>query len=124
VERWQGELLDVGWPADRLAAAIDAVAQRSSPVRRLTLAQAREILSEILGPDGDLARRKVFSRRDVIVAVAPHLYGQDPVLLEVLVDRALADPEVIPLVGVAGARQQAHFALPIGTIRTRIQNID
>jgi conjugative relaxase-like TrwC/TraI family protein len=108
VERWQGELLDVGWPADRLAAAIDAVAQCSSPVRRLTLAQAREILSEILGPDGDLARRKVFCGRDVIVAVAPHLYGQDPVLLEVLVDRALADPEVIPLVGVAGARQQAH----------------
>jgi hypothetical protein len=60
------------------------------------------------GTDGDLARRKVFCRRDVIVAVAPHLYGQDPVLLEALVDRALADPEVIPLVGVAGAREQAH----------------
>ena len=28
--------------------------------------------------------------------------------LEALVDRALADPEVIPLVGVAGAREQAH----------------
>ena len=40
--------------------------------------------------------------------VAPHLYGQDPAFLEALVDRALADPEVVPLVGVAGARQQAH----------------
>ena len=28
--------------------------------------------------------------------------------LEALVDRALADPEVVPLVGVAGAREQAH----------------
>ena len=37
VDRWQGELLDMGWPVDRLAAAIDAAAQRSGPVRRLTL---------------------------------------------------------------------------------------
>ena len=65
-------------------------------------------MSRILGQDGDLARRKVFSRRHVMVAVAPHLYGQDPRLLEALVDRLLADPEVVPLVGVAGAREQAH----------------
>jgi len=108
VARWRGELADIGWPVERLAASVDTAAQRSRPVRRLTLGQARATLSEILGPDGDLARRKVFCRRDVIVAIAPHLYGQDPVFLEALVDRALGDPEVIPLVAVAGARQQAH----------------
>jgi conjugative relaxase-like TrwC/TraI family protein len=108
VARWQGELADIGWPVERLAASVEAAAQRSRPVRPLTLPQAREILSEMLGQEGDLARRKVFCRRDVIVAVAPHLYGQDPGLLEALVDRALRDPEVVPLVGVAGARQQAH----------------
>jgi conjugative relaxase-like TrwC/TraI family protein len=108
VARWRAELADIGWPVERLVASADAAAQRSGPVRRLTLPQAREILSKVLGHDGDLARRKVFSRRDVIIAVAPHLYGQDPALLEALVDRALRDPEVVPLVGVAGAREQAH----------------
>jgi conjugative relaxase-like TrwC/TraI family protein len=107
VERWRAELAEVGWPADRLAAAIDAAGQGGLP-QPLRVDQARKILSEILGQDGDLARRKVFAKRHVVVAVAPHLYGQDPVLLEAMVARAMADPDVIPLVGVAGARQQPH----------------
>ncbi|HEY1633959.1 MAG TPA: AAA family ATPase, partial [Acidimicrobiales bacterium] len=40
-------------------------------------------------------------------ALAPHLYGQNPALLDQVVDRTLADPEAIPLVGVRGAREQA-----------------
>jgi hypothetical protein len=108
VGRWRDELAGIGWPADRLAATIDAAAAAQRPLRQLTLPAAREIMSGILGPDADLARRKVFSRRHVIVAVAPHLYGQDPRLLEALADRLLADPEVVPLVGVAGAREQPH----------------
>ena len=44
----------------------------------------------------------------MVVAVAPHLFGQPPEVLEKLVDRALADPEVVPLVGVAGAREKVH----------------
>jgi conjugative relaxase-like TrwC/TraI family protein len=108
VQRWRGELADVGWPADRLAAAIDAAARQNGPPQPLRVDQAREILSEILGQDSDLARRKVFCKRDVLVAIAPHLYGQDPALLEVMLARAMADPDVIPLVGVAGARQEAH----------------
>jgi hypothetical protein len=62
----------------------------------------------VLGPEGDLARRKAFSRRHLVVALAPHVFGQRPEVLEQLVERALADPEVVPLVGVAGAREQAH----------------
>ena len=62
----------------------------------------------MLDPEGDLARRKVFSRRHLVVALAPHVFGQRPEVLERLVDRALADPEVVPLVGVAGARERAH----------------
>lgn len=48
----------------------------------------------------------MFSRRDVVVAVAPHLYGQDPQLLDVLVGRLLVDAEVVPLVAVDGARER------------------
>ena len=62
----------------------------------------------MLGPEGDLARRKVFSRRHLVVALAPPVFGQRPEVLERLVDRALADPEVVPLVAVAGARERAH----------------
>ena len=65
------------WTAIDQAAGAD---RRFRPV--WTCAQARQILSEVLAPDGELARRKVFARRDVIVAVAPHLYGQDPRLVE------------------------------------------
>ena len=42
------------------------------------------------------------------MALAPHLYGQNPRLIEALADRALADPETIPLVGVPGARERPH----------------
>ena len=66
------------------------------------------MLGEVLSAEGELARRKVFSRRHLMVELAPHLFGQDPPTLDLLVDRALQDPEVIPLVGVAGAREQPH----------------
>jgi conjugative relaxase-like TrwC/TraI family protein len=105
VARWRAELEAAGWPVERLAASVDAGRRDCRP---MTLNEARRLVSELLGDEGDLARRKVFSRRHVIVALAPRLYGQDPALLDPLVDRALADPEVVPLVGVKGAREQVH----------------
>ena len=69
---------------------------------------ARRLIAEVLAPDGELARRKVFSRRHVVVELAPHLYGQRPALLDALVDRALADPEAVPIIGVAGARERVY----------------
>ena len=101
------------WPGsagrcERLTDAIDAAAADRPRSRPGWTSAARRLLSEILGHDGELARRKVFFRRDVIVALAPHLYGQDPRLIEALADRALADPETVPLVGVPGARERPH----------------
>jgi hypothetical protein len=63
------------------------------------------LVTDALSPAGSLGARKVFARRDAIVALAPHLYGQDPALLHPMVDRLLADPEAIPLVGMRGARE-------------------
>ena len=79
-----------------------------SEVPKLTLKSAPQMLGEVLAADGELARRKVFSRRHMLVELAPHLFGQDPRALDLLVGRALQDPEVIPLVGVPGAREQPH----------------
>ena len=108
VGRWQGELAGIGWPVERLAASIDAAAACAAPIQAIGPNQARQLLAEVLAEDGELARRKVFFRRDLIIALAPHLYGQDPRLVEVLADRALADPETVPLIGVPGARERPY----------------
>jgi conjugative relaxase-like TrwC/TraI family protein len=105
VGRWRAELEAAGWPVERIAASIETSKRTPQP---MSLRDARQMLSEILAQDSDLARRKVFSRRHVIVAVAPYLYGQDPAFLDPLVERALADPETVPLVGVKGARERVH----------------
>jgi hypothetical protein len=55
-----------------------------------------------------LARRKVFGRAEVIVAVAPRLFGRPMSELGRAVDAVLADREVIPLVGVAAARDRCY----------------
>jgi conjugative relaxase-like TrwC/TraI family protein len=108
VSRWRAELAQAGWPVERLAASVDAARRDREMVEALSVGSARALLSDVLGPEGDLARRKVFSRRHLVVALAPHVFGQRPEVLERLVDRVLADPEVVPLVGVAGARERAH----------------
>jgi len=105
VGRWRAELEAARWPVERLAASVEAAKRTPRP---MSFREARQVLSEVLGDDSDLARRKVFSRRDVIVASAPYLYGQDPAFLDPLVERALADPESVPLVGVKGARERVH----------------
>ena len=97
VARWQAELASIGWPAERLLGAV-AAASGQRVATKPTLREVRRILAEVLGGEGDLARRKVFSRRHVMVAVAPLVYGWDPRALDAVVDRALADPAVVPLI--------------------------
>ncbi len=107
-ERWRAELASIGWPVERLTEAVDRAAQQAGATPRQTLKGARRMLGEVLSADGELARRKVFARRHVLVELAPYLFGREPRALDLLVERALQDPEVIPLVGVAGAREQHH----------------
>jgi hypothetical protein len=116
VARWRAELTSIGWPVEQLTAAIDRAALELGPPPKLTLKSLRRRLGGVLSSDGELARRKVFSRRHVLVELASHLFGQDPRALNLLVGRALQDPEVIPLVAVAGAREQTHaFASVLAT---------
>ena len=105
--RWQAELESVGWPVERLQRC---VAEARTPRRRsvLTTAQEREVIAQALSPDGSLAARKVFSRRDVVVAVAPALFGLDPTELPRVVGRTLADPETVPLLRTPFARGRAY----------------
>ena len=111
--RWRNELAGIGITVDGMAASVDA-----SSGARIALDQAvgldfdarrvQSIVAQLLGPDGRLAEIKVFSRRDVIVAAAPHLFGHDEATLNAVVDRVLADPDAIPLLGVPGALERAY----------------
>jgi conjugative relaxase-like TrwC/TraI family protein len=122
VARWRGELASIGWPVERLTATIGRASAELGPPPKLKLKGVRRMLGEVLSADGELARRKVFSRRHVLVELAPHLFGQDPRALDVLVGRALQEPEVIPLVGVAGAREQPHALASVLAAEQAIAN--
>jgi len=104
---WRSELTDIGLTVDAMNHAVDD-ARHVRIADELSVEDIQALVVELLGPDGRLAAQKVFSRRDVVVAAAPHLFGLDPEVLGRVVDRALADPAAIPLVGVRGAKQRAY----------------
>ena len=107
--RWVAEIGEVGWSVEAIAQAIDReAAARRPPAPTLSAEKVRAVVNQVLDADGALAARKVFTRRDVVVAVAPSLYGRDPAELTRVVDRTLADPEAVPLLGVAGATERAY----------------
>jgi conjugative relaxase-like TrwC/TraI family protein len=108
MRRWRVEIEATGWSLETIAQSVQrAAAERTLPSPEVSADDARRLVGQTLDPDGALATRKVFSRRDVIVAVAPALYGREPAELARVVDRTLADPEAVPLLGVAGAHERA-----------------
>jgi conjugative relaxase-like TrwC/TraI family protein len=109
VPRWEAEIEAAGWSAERINAAVEReAAARQPPAPWLSSGELRDVALDVVAPDGPLAERKVFARRDVIVAVVPQLYGRDPSELSRVLDRTLSDPEAVPLLGVAGATERAY----------------
>jgi len=107
--RWVAEIGEAGLSVESIGQAIGREAQaRRPPSPTLSAEGVRAVVNRVLDADGALAARKVFTRRDVVVAVAPSLYGRDPAELIRVVDRTLADPEAVPLLGVAGASERAY----------------
>jgi conjugative relaxase-like TrwC/TraI family protein len=104
---WRSELADIGLTVDEMARAVDE-AHHVRITNELTAEDVQSLVLDRLSADGRLAARKVFSRRDVVVAAAPHLFGLDPEELSRVVDRVLADPVATTLVGVRGAKQRAY----------------
>jgi len=106
--RWQAELESVGWPVAELSRAVDAQRRRRPLRQRPDRHEERKLIAEVLAPDGPLAERKVFARRDAIVALAPRLYGLHPAALKEMADRVLANPESVPLVTVPAASERPY----------------
>ena len=106
--RWLAELASVGWPVAELARAVDDQRRRRPLRQHLDRREEQKLIAEVLAPEGPLAQRKVFARRDAIVALAPRLYGVHPAALEEMADRVLADPESVPLVAVPAASERPY----------------
>ena len=109
VARWRDELASAGFDADQLDAQVrDAGGGRCRTLDGLDDEELATVVTETVDCDGPLTETKVFDRADVIVAVAPQLYGHAIEDLDIAVDAVIADSRCVPLLGVAGARSQAY----------------
>ena len=104
--RWRDELTSAGYPPFELAAAVERAGLHYRPPER----DVDGIATELLAPGGRLAEEKTFTRRDVIVAVAPYLHGLPVPLLGTAVDSVLSHQLAVPLPAVAGAREPVWSA--------------
>ncbi|MHB1444692.1 MAG: MobF family relaxase [Acidimicrobiales bacterium] len=117
---WRSELAEAGWPLQVLQenlARANAVAALPEPVDYL---QELALAQEVLGPDGALAQAKVFSRRELIVATGPHLYGQTMAEATRVIDRMLGDAEVMPLMARSGAKERVYALASVIAAETGI----
>lgn len=118
--RWQTELAEIGWSPERIRKSIHVASVHTEvpgevpgwipgqvPAREFD-AGTYQLAAEVLGPESRLGGNKVLSRRDLLVEVGPHLYGQPAEMLEAVVDRILESPAVVPLVAVTAAREQVY----------------
>jgi conjugative relaxase-like TrwC/TraI family protein len=124
VPEWHRELAELGWPIERLAAHLEAHRDRTRGLSfPMTDAELDRLLGEVLDVDGDLLLdHKAFTRTNLTAELAPRLYGRDPTELDRALDRAIGSRDVVPLIRVAGAREQAYTTAAVleneATIRT------
>jgi conjugative relaxase-like TrwC/TraI family protein len=107
---WHAELEAVGWSAERLATHLDRERTGTPhlPVP-LTDQEIDALAAEVLDIDGPLlAGHKVFTATNLVAELAPRLYGRDPGELSRVMDRLLGVPGLVPLIGVAGSREQSY----------------
>jgi conjugative relaxase-like TrwC/TraI family protein len=107
---WQAELEAIGWPVDRLVEHLGMSRHQTAQLApKFTDVEIDQIAGLVLDIDGSLlTNHKVFSRTNLIAEIAPRLYGHHPGELDHFVDRILAAVDIVPLIGVAGAREQAY----------------
>lgn len=98
----------LGRADDHAGQRLDIVNERRhQPLRTLTDRDRAQIAHEAIGPNGPLAKRKAFTRADVIRVIAPALYGCAAEELDRVVAGIVQHRECVPLVGQPGARGRA-----------------
>jgi conjugative relaxase-like TrwC/TraI family protein len=114
IARWLDELDATGWPARKLRQRLDIVNEsHHRPLRTLTDSEREQLAYETIGPSGPLAKRKAFTRADVVRVVAPALYGCAAGELDRVVAGIVQHRECVPLVGQPGARGRAWAAASV-----------
>ena len=107
VGRWRGELAAAGHPPLELEASVERAGLAYQPPDVSILDKLPETL---LNPGGRLAEMKIFTRGDVIVAVAPLLHGLPVEHLDRAVQAVLEHSLAIPLPAVLGCPQGVYAA--------------
>jgi conjugative relaxase-like TrwC/TraI family protein len=120
VPRWRGQLARAGYPAPELAAEVERAGLAYEPPSREVL---DDLAAELLGPGGQLASEKTFTRADVIVAVAPHLHGLPVSVLDSAIDKVLAHEDAIALPLVSRAREPVWAAACVVGDERRIEDL-
>jgi conjugative relaxase-like TrwC/TraI family protein len=107
---WRAELEEAGWPVGRLAAHMAASQKQARALPfPMTAGEIAALADDVLDVDGRLlSQHKVFTRTHLISDIAPRLYGRDPAELDRVLDHITASRQVVPLIGIAGAREQAY----------------
>src|SRR5690606_2806422 len=104
---WHAELAEAGWSVERLTEHLAAAQERERRLPLpLTTDEIDQLAAAVLDVDGELlTRHKVFTRTHLVGEVAPLLYGHDPAELDRVLDHIVANRGIVPLIGVAGARE-------------------
>ena len=90
----------------------------------LTTGEIDRLASEVLDVDGRLlANHKIFTRTQLVAELAPHLYGRDPSELDRVLEHVVTSRAVVPLIGVAGAREQAYTTVEVLTAEATIAQV-
>lgn len=102
VPRWRDDLAGAGYPPEELSRSIELAGLNYEP----PVPSLDEVAEELLGAGGRLSEDKTFTRRDVIVAVAPHLFGLPVSVLDKAIEAVLSHELAVELPPVAGARER------------------
>jgi conjugative relaxase-like TrwC/TraI family protein len=122
--RWLDELDAIGWPSRKLNQRLNIVNERHHrPLRTLTDRECNQLIYDTIGPNSPLAKRKAFTRADVIRVVAPALYGCAADELDRVVAGIVQHRECVPLVGQPGARGRARAAASVLAIEQAIEAV-
>jgi conjugative relaxase-like TrwC/TraI family protein len=106
--RWHAELEEVGWTVPELVASVERAGRDAAVAASLSEREITRLMVEALSPVGRLSVAKVFTAADVIVAIGPALYGRPVDDLYRVVERILAVPDCVPLLGVKGSRERTY----------------
>ncbi len=124
VHRWLDELDEIGWPARKISQRLQKVNERRhQPLRTLSDSERKQIVYETIGANGPLAKRKAFTRADIIRVVAPALYGYAATELDDIVTGIVQHRECVPLVGQPGARGRAWAAASVLATEQAIETV-